>query len=38
MDKWIENKVIFLGKTIIEVKIEEGVEDLMKGKKNEMRV
>jgi hypothetical protein len=34
MDKWIENKVVLLGKIIVEVNIEEGVEDLMKGKIN----
>ncbi len=38
MDKCIEIKLVSSGKTIVEVKIEEGVEDLMKGKINEMRV
>jgi hypothetical protein len=33
MEKCIEKKEILLGKTIVEVKIEEGVEDLMKGER-----
>ncbi len=31
MEKCIENKAILLGKTIVEMKIEESVEDLMEG-------
>jgi hypothetical protein len=37
MEKCIEKKVVLLGKTVIEVKLEEGVEDLMKGKRKMKR-
>jgi hypothetical protein len=33
MEKCIEKKVVLLGKTITKVKLEEGVEDLMKGER-----